>query len=86
MFFIWGIRRVTKPLGQMLYRCSHCGKQVMHSAFAQRSRFTLFFIPLIPLATSYGISCGLCGLRLRAVANLRQQLANWARTGQLAAK
>ena len=84
MILIWGIRRAVKTLGQITCPCPRCRKHVVHTAFVQKSKFTLFFIPLIPLSSQYGIACGLCGLRLNATANLRQQLKDWDRTGQLA--
>lgn len=34
----------------------------MHTAIEVKRRFTLFFIPLIPLGTRYVNKCGVCGL------------------------
>jgi len=34
----------------------------MHTAIEVKRRFTLFFIPLIPLGTRYLNKCGVCGL------------------------
>jgi zinc-ribbon family len=74
---IWGIRWFTTVLGQLLYVCSHCQKSTMHTATVRKGRFTLFFIPIIPIGKQYLITCNLCGLRLKAVDNLRAQLETW---------
>ena len=79
---IWGIRWTAVILGQLLYACSHCQKQTMHSAIVRKGKFTLFFIPIFPVGRQYMISCNLCGLRLRAVGNLEAQLQQWEKTGQ----
>lgn len=79
---IWGIRWTTVILGQLLYACSHCQKQTMHSAIVRKGKFTLFFIPIFPVGRKYLIACDLCRLRLRAVGNLLAQLQQWDKTGQ----
>lgn len=83
MFFIWGIRWKTVPLGQLAYNCSHCGRSTVHTAVVENGKFTLFFIPLIPIGKKYTIVCNSCGLRLKAVAKLQEQLKELERTGQL---
>jgi hypothetical protein len=80
---IWGIRWFTTVLGQLLYACTHCQKSTMHTATVRKGRFTLFFIPIFPIGKQYLITCNLCGLRLKAVDNLRAQLETWEKTGRL---
>ena len=80
---IWGIRWFTTTLGQLLYPCSQCGKKTVHTAIVRKGRFTLFFIPIFPIGKQYQILCNLCGLRLKAVDNLRAQLEVWEKTGRL---
>jgi len=79
---IWGIRWFTTTLGQLLYPCSQCGKKTVHTAIVRKGRFTLFFIPIFPIGKQYQILCNLCGLRLKAVDNLRAQLEVWEKTGR----
>ena len=74
MFFLLGTRRRARPLGQMERPCSKCARNTMHSAFESKLWFTLFFIPVIPLGTSYAIRCNLCGLALKASPELKEQL------------
>jgi hypothetical protein len=83
MFLIYGIRRKIKALGQLGYGCSCCGRDTMHTAYMERKWVTFFFIPVIPFGRGYGLSCNVCGRRLRAVDALLEQLQNWERTGKL---
>jgi hypothetical protein len=83
MFLIYGIRRKLKALGQLGYGCSCCGRHTSHTAYTEREWFTLFFIPLIPFRKGYGLSCNVCGRRLRAINTLLEQFRNWERTGKL---
>ena len=75
MFFLFGTRRKAKVLGQMERRCSKCTKPTMHSAIESRQWFTLFFIPVIPLASNYAVCCNLCGLTQKASPELKEQLS-----------
>jgi zinc-ribbon family len=80
---IWGTRWSTVTLGQLSYLCSQCGKTTVHSAVIRKGKFTLFFIPIFPIRKQYLISCNLCGLRLKAVDDLRAQLVGLEQTGKL---
>jgi DNA-directed RNA polymerase subunit RPC12/RpoP len=80
---IWGTRWSSVTLGQLSYACSQCGKTTVHTAAVRKGKFTLFFIPLFPISKQYVISCNLCGLRLKAVDNLRTQLEGLEQTGKL---
>ena len=43
---IFGIRTKSKPVGHVLYHCSHCQANRVHSALSISIYFTLFFIPI----------------------------------------
>ena len=85
MFWIIGVRRKPRTLGQFHYNCLRCGKVTFHSAVVLRKSFTLFFLPLLPLGKDYQIVCKLCGLQSKPVATLQDQLRNLERTGQFSA-
>ena len=85
MFVIFGRRWKETTLGQISYSCSHCAKTTFHSAIVRKGRFTLFFIPVIPLSTRYIIKCNMCGLKLKPVGTLHQQIVTWHRTGKFPA-
>lgn len=83
---IWGFRWKTFPICQIAYICSRCCRSTVHTAIVEKGRLTIFFIPVIPIGSRYGIFCNFCGLRLRAVADLKEQLQGLERTGQLEAR
>jgi len=78
---IWGIRWKIVPLGQLKYNCSHCGEPTFHTALAEKGKVTIFFIPLIPIGVKYMMVCNFCGMRLKAIGDLKEQLKGLERTG-----
>jgi hypothetical protein len=63
---IFGWRVVYKSVGQGIFHCARCGgdRQFLH--MVGRRWFTLFFIPVIPLAQAgQHVRCASCGTRYR---------------------
>lgn len=58
---IWGIRRYVQQLAILVARCSLQGHSSAHRLVRRRTKFTLFFIPLFPVSSSYGLVCTMCG-------------------------
>jgi hypothetical protein len=52
MFFLFGVRRKEKTIGQVERPCSKCARPTVHTALELKSWFTLFFIPVIPVGTT----------------------------------
>ena len=75
MFFLLGARRTAKSLGQVERHCRKCGRSTVHSAIEAKRWFTFFFVPVIPLGSSYAMRCNLCGLLLKASPELKAPLA-----------
>jgi hypothetical protein len=82
MLVIFGRRRKELPVGQLALACPKCKRTVFHNAVALKSRFTLFFVPLIPMGTRYLVKCGICGYRTTPPDPLRRQLAAWRQSGK----
>ena len=55
----------------------------MHTAQRFSGRFTVFFVPLIPLYGQYQVVCNVCGSKHKALGVLRQQLEALERTGAI---
>jgi zinc-ribbon family len=70
---IWGTRWVTVVLGQFIRQCSNCPGSAQ-SGVVRKGKFTLFFIPIFPIGKDYLLVCNVCGLRLRAVGSLLEEL------------
>ncbi|HLN17118.1 MAG TPA: DUF2510 domain-containing protein [Acidimicrobiales bacterium] len=59
MIIIFGVRRLSRNLGVVIWQCGRCGeaRQVL---FRIRTFFALFFVPLIPLHARYVTVCPNC--------------------------
>jgi zinc-ribbon family len=78
MFFLFGFRRKAKAVGQMDRQCAKCSRSTIHTAIESKRWFTLFFIPVIPLASDLTVRCNLCGLTLKGWPELKEQLSSKA--------
>lgn len=83
MIVIFGQRWTTTPFGQAEISCPQCGKVTYHTAQHRSGKFTLFFLPILPLHGRYHVVCNVCGYRRRALGMLRAQLEGLHRTGSM---
>jgi hypothetical protein len=58
---IFGFRNTLAVLAMVLLRCARCGMPANQRVQRLRSWFTLFFIPVIPLRSTYLMTCAYCG-------------------------
>lgn len=72
MLIIFGLRVFYRTIGQGTFHCQRCGGDRPYRHRAGRRWFTLFLIPVIPLAhVGEHVRCDPCGTRYRmAVLNL----------------
>lgn len=77
MLVIFGVSVSEDVLGVLRYVCETCGNVAAHRVMRRRRRFTLFFIPLFSVGTSYSDTCTWCA-RTR---ELSQQQAEQATRG-----
>ncbi len=64
MWIFFDIKERRQTFGEETLACDNCGRETAHSLFRTRSWFTLYFVPLIPVTSSYDVSmCNLCGQR-----------------------
>ncbi|MFF5171573.1 zinc-ribbon domain-containing protein [Micromonospora sp. NPDC000089] len=61
MFFIFGLRTKVTRSGVVTQVCRHCGNQAAQVITRRATKFSLFFIPLIPIRTRYVQQCSFCG-------------------------
>lgn len=57
---LYGLRQRSKPLGQLTYVCPRCQQNCPHVVAKTQYIFTLFFVPLLPLRSSYLATCVNC--------------------------
>ena len=67
MLVIFGIRVTEDVLGVLRYVCETCGNEAAHRVLRRRRRFTLFFVPLFSVGTTYADICTWCARDPRAV-------------------
>ena len=61
MFFIFGLRTKVSRSGVLTAVCRNCHHQASQVITRRSTKFTLFFIPLIPIRTRYMQQCSFCG-------------------------
>lgn len=61
MLVIFGLSRKEWPLGLVAIACAVCGHPGPLSLARRRTRFTLFFVPVLPLRSRLETRCSACG-------------------------
>ena len=61
MFFIFGFKNSSRNLGLSRATCPHCGNTAAQRVDRRKRAFSLFFLPAIPLGSSYAATCTACG-------------------------
>ena len=62
MFFIFGFKNSSRNLGLSRATCPHCGNVAAQRVDRRKRAFSLFFVPIIPLGSSYTATCTACGI------------------------
>jgi hypothetical protein len=57
VFLIFGFRTKVHPLGWVAMACQVCGHTGNQFLVREVTKFSLFFIPLIPVRTKYVLEC-----------------------------
>lgn len=58
---IFGTKGYLYQLAIVTLVCGGCGNPAAHSLRKKVTKFSLFFVPLFPIATSYLTQCTFCG-------------------------
>lgn len=61
MFIIFGCQRKPRRLATIRSMCAGCQERIALELFSVRTRFRLFFVPAVPLPTTYRTTCTGCG-------------------------
>ncbi|MEU8040165.1 zinc-ribbon domain-containing protein [Streptosporangium sp. NPDC049078] len=57
---IFGLRTVAHRLGVVTLTCRNCGNTAAQVLSRRVTKFSLFFVPLFPVRTRYGMQCTFC--------------------------
>ncbi|BCL15895.1 zinc-ribbon domain-containing protein [Micromonospora sagamiensis] len=61
MFLIFGLRTSVRRSGVVAMVCPNCGNHAAQVITKRSTRFSVFFVPLIPIRTRYVRQCSFCG-------------------------
>jgi zinc-ribbon family len=78
VFILFGIRRKAQRLAVVLSLCASCHTPAAQAITRIRTFFTLFFIPVIPLGSTYRTTCTMCGATFRVTKEQAEQLVGSA--------
>ena len=76
MFVIFGFQRKPDRLATIRSMCGVCQHRGAQELYSVRTRFRLFFVPAVPLPTTYRTTCAACGTSSTVSAEKADQL--WA--------
>ena len=82
MFLLLGSRATLAIINVVTFVCRYCGVSAEQRVTRRSTRLTLFFVPLLPLATSYYNQCSNCGGITRLSPAQAKHSLEWARTNQ----
>ncbi|MFF7329932.1 zinc-ribbon domain-containing protein [Streptomyces sp. NPDC090306] len=58
---IFGTKGYLYQLAILTLLCGRCGNPAAHTLRKRVTKFSLFFVPLFPIAVSYHTQCTFCG-------------------------
>jgi uncharacterized Zn finger protein len=62
MFLIFGLKTAERRIGSQIMTCEVCGVTAAQVLIRRTTRFSLFFIPLLPVKpASHYLQCTNCG-------------------------
>ena len=61
MLVIFGFKNSARNLGLAQAICPRCGHRAAQRVDRRKRAFSVFFIPIIPLGSSYEATCTACG-------------------------
>lgn len=78
MLVILGTKRYREVLSVLTLVCRFCGSPAAHRLEELTTKFTLFFIPLFTVSTSYRMQCAMCAAESRLDRAEAERLLNTA--------
>lgn len=78
MFLILGTRLSEAIINVVTFMCSYCRMNVPQNVIKRSNRFTVFFVPLFSVGTSYLNRCTNCGGETALTATQAQHSLGWS--------
>lgn len=74
MLVIFGFKNSARNLGLAQATCPRCGHRAAQRVDRRKRAFSVFFIPIIPLGSSYEATCTACGTTTRISRDQAEQI------------
>ncbi|WP_340385643.1 zinc-ribbon domain-containing protein [Streptomyces sp. SS7] len=71
---IFGTKGYLYQLAILTLVCGRCGNPAAHALRKRVTKFTLFFVPLFPVSTTYLTQCTFCGAEEKVSGQQAQRL------------
>jgi len=78
VILLFGTRARDALIVIVTFACLRCGVTAPQRVLHRTLRFTLFFVPLIPLRSTYRVACPTCGLETRLTKDQAMHALEWA--------
>jgi hypothetical protein len=78
VILLFGTRARDALLVLVTFACQVCGVTAPQRVLHRTLRFTLFFVPLIPLRSTYRVECSNCGAETRLTKDQAMHGLDWA--------
>ena len=85
MFLLFGTRGSAIILTIVHFACRICGVNAAQRVVKQQNKFTLFFVPLFSVSTSYEVECSNCGGATALTRHQAENAIEWAASSSTAA-
>ena len=73
LFILFGTRGYAKVLAMVTFVCNHCHNPAAQRVLHRTTKFTLFFLPLFPVSSTYSTTCTFCGQGTKITKELAEQ-------------
>ena len=72
---IFGFRTSERRLGTAMFACRVCGNPATQILLKRTTKFSLFFVPLVPVRVRHAVQCTFCGASSGISADEARRLA-----------
>lgn len=79
MFLLFGFRSLRSVIARVSLACHYCDVHAEQRVVKRSMRLTVFFVPVLPLWTSYLMQCSNCAAETKLTADQAERSVEWAR-------
>ncbi|PRY68033.1 zinc ribbon family protein [Glaciihabitans tibetensis] len=84
MFLLFGARTAEALINVVTFVCGYCGVRAEQQVVKRATKFTLFFVPLFTVSSSYSNTCTHCGGTTNLTKNQAKHSLEWTQANKAA--